>query len=50
MSILGGDHLKSVDQLKTELSLRENCIALLQATHAQETQTFKGNNCNSLYN
>ena len=42
MSYLGGYHLKSVEQLKTELSLRENCIALLQASHAQQTQAAKG--------
>ena len=35
--------MQSVEQLKTELSLRENCIALLQASHAQQTQAAKGN-------
>ena len=43
MSYLGDDHLKSVEQLKVELNLRENCIALLQASHAQQTQAAKGN-------
>ena len=49
MSYLGDDHLKSVEQLKTELSLRENCIALLQASHAQQTQAAKGNYFDYLY-